>query len=99
MATESETLKKDIEELRSSIEKLSKDVSTMGDSMAKDLKARAGEAAGNIRDGAKAVASDIGAKGKQSAEAVEQTVREHPLQSLLVAFGAGLLISQLIRKR
>ena len=43
MASEAETLKKDIEELRGSIEKLSKDVSSIGQSMAKDIKARAGE--------------------------------------------------------
>ncbi len=99
MASEAETLKKDIEELRGSIEKLSKDVSSIGQSMAKDIKARAGETAENVRDGAKATVRQIGEKGKQGAEAVENTVRERPFQSLLVAFGAGLLISQLIRKR
>ncbi|CAN0449939.1 unnamed protein product [Ectocarpus fasciculatus] len=99
MASETETLKKDIDELRGSIEKLSKDVSSMGQSMAQDLKAKAGNAAESIRDGAKATAQQIGEKGKQGAEAVENTVRERPFQSLLVAFGAGLLLAQLLRRR
>tara|TARA_R110001606_G_scaffold149857_1_gene289878 strand:- start:268 stop:567 length:300 start_codon:yes stop_codon:yes gene_type:complete len=99
MATESETLKKDIEELRASMEKLTKDVSSISQSLTDGLKDKASRAANNARESARNVASEIGTKGKQSAEAVEQTVRDKPLQSLVVAFGAGLLLAQLMRKR
>ncbi|MDA0661907.1 MAG: hypothetical protein O3B08_03610 [Proteobacteria bacterium] len=99
MASESETLKKDVEELRAAIETLTKDVSTISQSMTDGLKDKAARAADNVREGARNAANEIGAKGRQSAEAVEQTVRDKPLQSLVVAFGAGLLLAQLLRKR
>ena len=99
MANESEDLKKDIEALKATINKLAKDVSSMSNSMADDLKARAGSAADDVREGARAVAGEIGDKGRESVEAIENTVRDRPFQSLLIAFGSGLLLAQLLRKR
>lgn len=98
MASDSETLKQDIAELRASLDKLSKDVASISQSLAQDLKARATGTADDLRDRARAVAGDISAKGKESAEALENTVRERPLQSLLIAFGVGLLLAHLLRK-
>lgn len=98
MASDSETLKRDVEALRASLDKLSKDVASMSQSLANELKARAEHTADDLRDSAHTVTDQIGAKGKESAEALEKTVRERPFQSLLVAFGAGLLLAQLLRK-
>jgi ElaB/YqjD/DUF883 family membrane-anchored ribosome-binding protein len=99
MANDSEDLKKDIETLRATIEKLAKDVSSINNSLAEDLKTRAGRAADDVRDSARTVASEIGEKGRESAETIEKTVRDRPFQSLLVAFGTGLLLAQFLRKR
>ncbi|MEX2615970.1 MAG: hypothetical protein WD767_07740, partial [Alphaproteobacteria bacterium] len=99
MASDSETLKKDIAELRASIETLTRDVTSMSQSMSDGLKERASRTADSVRNGARNAANEIGVKGRQSAEAVENTVRDKPLQSLVVAFGAGLLLAQLLRKR
>ena len=99
MASESESLKKDIEELRAILDKLGKDVSSISHSLAEDLKTRASRTADDIRDGARTVAGEIGEKGKESVEVIEKTVRDRPFQSLLVAFGAGLLLAQFLRKR
>jgi ElaB/YqjD/DUF883 family membrane-anchored ribosome-binding protein len=99
MASEAETLKKDIDELRKALDSLGKDVGAISKSLAEDAKSRATKAAEHVRDGAKDFVNDVGAKGKQTAQAVETKVRENPLQSLAVAFGAGLIIAQLLRRR
>jgi ElaB/YqjD/DUF883 family membrane-anchored ribosome-binding protein len=99
MANESEVLKKDIEELRASMEKLTKDVGALSRSLADELKARASRTAASARESAEAIAHEIGEKGRESTESIERTVRERPFQSLLVAFGAGLLLAQVLRKR
>lgn len=98
MATESDTLRKDMADLRASLDKLSKDVSALSQSVADDMKSRAGQTAEALRDSARNLADDIGTKGKESAELVEKTVRERPFQSLIAAFGAGLLLAQLLRR-
>lgn len=99
MDSESESLKRDIEELRAAFDKLGKDVSSMGLAQAEDLKARASRTVNDIREGARAVAGEIGEKGKESLDAIEKSVRDRPIQYLLIAFGAGLLLAQLLRKR
>lgn len=97
--TEAETLKKDLDELRHSVERLSKDVSSLSKSLADQLKTEASSAAHQARKSAAAVADEINAKGKESAEAMENAVKEHPFQGLLIAFGIGLLLSQILAKR
>lgn len=99
MPTENDALKKDIQELRESLDKLTKDVSAIGASLADEVKTRAGRTADSVREGARNAAGEIGAKGKQTVDTVENTVRERPLQSVMVAFGVGLLLAQLVRRR
>lgn len=98
MASESETLRKDVEELRTSLDRLNKDVGALSQSLMKEVKERASRTADDLRSNAQSIASEIGVRGRESAEAVEKTVREHPLQSLLIAFGAGMLLAQLTRR-
>tara|TARA_R110001592_G_scaffold291718_3_gene561192 strand:+ start:895 stop:1194 length:300 start_codon:yes stop_codon:yes gene_type:complete len=98
MNAKNEQAHNDFDELKATIEKLTADVSAMSHSLANLLKAGAGRAADDIRDGIKSAAGDISDKGKASKEAIEMTVRERPFQSLLAAFGVGLLIAHLCRK-
>tara|TARA_R110002073_G_scaffold135766_3_gene284164 strand:- start:17206 stop:17505 length:300 start_codon:yes stop_codon:yes gene_type:complete len=98
MKTANEHAHEDYEALKETIEKLTADVATLSDSLAEALKESAGRAANDIRDGVKSAAADISDKGKASQEAIEQTVRERPFQSLLAAFSVGLLIALLFRK-
>lgn len=98
MTTKNEQAHNDLDELKATIEKLAADVSTMSHSLADLLKARAGRAADDIRDGLKSAAGDISDKSKASKEAIETTVRERPFQSLLAAFSVGLVIALLCRK-
>lgn len=98
MTTDTKQKDDDMVELRASFDRLTKDVASLSHSLADVLKSRAGQAADGIREGVKTAADEISEKSKDSKEAVEQTIRERPLQSLLAAFGAGLLIAQLFRK-
>jgi ElaB/YqjD/DUF883 family membrane-anchored ribosome-binding protein len=97
--TEADALKKDLDELRTSVERLSKDVSSLSKSLADQLKAEATNAARQARKSAAAMADEINAKGQESVEAVENAVREHPFQGLLIAFGVGLVLSQFLSRR
>lgn len=99
MATESETLKKDVAELQATLNKLTKDVTSMSQAMAEDVKSRAGKANGEIRENVKKFAEQARDKGKESAEVVGAQVGENPFRSLLIAFGAGVVLSQLISRR
>lgn len=87
MTTRSDTLHKDIDELRAAVEKLTGDVTEIGKSVAGDARSAAGQKA-----------REIGETGRKAAGAVEDTVRERPVQSLAVAFGAGLLLAGLLRR-
>lgn len=99
MANETDALKKDIEELRKALDALGKDVKGLGKELSGQAKSGAQAKVEELKDGARKVAEEVGAKGKQAAESMEETVKSHPLQSLAVAFGAGLLIAQLLRNR
>lgn len=99
MASETEVLKKDLEDLRKSIETLTKDVGVISKSMAEQAKTDAKATLRDARSSASEFANDIGAKGRESAEAVENAVRENPFQGLLIAFGAGLVLAQFIGRR
>jgi ElaB/YqjD/DUF883 family membrane-anchored ribosome-binding protein len=98
MKTANDHAQDDYAALKSTIEKLTADVAALSHSLTGVLKESAGRAAHDIRDGVKTAAHEISDKGKASQEAIEQTVRERPFQSLLAAFSVGLLIALLFRK-
>ncbi|MQA64698.1 MAG: DUF883 family protein [Alphaproteobacteria bacterium] len=97
--TEADALKKDFDELRHSVEQLSKDVSSLSKSLTDQLKAEASSVARQARKSAASVADEINTKGQESVEAVENAVKEHPFQGLLIAFGVGLVLSQFLSRR
>ncbi|MEQ8741225.1 MAG: hypothetical protein RLO05_05660 [Rhodospirillales bacterium] len=92
MATQDETLKKDMAELRAALDQLTKDVSTLSKNFASSINSE-------VRENMKKAADQAREKGKQSAEAVGVAVGEHPFRSLLIAFGAGVLMSLLVSRR
>ena len=89
----------DMAALRASVDKLTDDVAALTQSLSKVLKSRVGKAADDLRDTAQTTADDIKEKAVDSKDALESTIRERPLQSLLAAFGLGLLIAQLVRRQ
>lgn len=99
MTTETKHTDDEMAALRASIERLTKDVASLHHSLADVVKSRVGHAADGIREGVETAAGEIGEKSDEYKDSIERTVRERPFQSLLGAFGVGLLIAQLLRKR
>jgi len=95
--SETEALKHDMVELRETLDKLAKDVSAVSRSMADDVRSSATHRAHQINEGAQHLANDALEAGRRSGEAVTESVRQHPMQSLLIAFGSGLVLAQLLR--
>ena len=99
MSGESDKLKEDLEELRASISRIKDDLKALRDAQAEELKSYARRNAERAREGVREIASEATAKTKESTEAFESLVRENPLRSVLAAFGLGLVIAQLLRRR
>jgi len=89
-------VKKDIEELRSDIAALGKDMKTLVRNGA--AKRAASSAADTLQERAEAALASVAEQGRNAAQSVEKNVKGRPLESLLVAFGVGVLIGQLVRK-
>ena len=81
-------------EWREQAKVVGRDVQELG-KMTKDI---AAEAAHNLRDNAAAYYEDGVKHVKSFEESLEKQVRTHPLQSLLIAAGAGLLLGVILRK-
>ena len=94
-----DVLKKDIEDLKSAVKTLTDDLRAAAESNAKSAGERAGDRLDDIRKDAADVARKAAERGRESAEAVADAVRDRPMQSLLVAFGVGLLLSRLLDRR
>lgn len=94
-----DALKKDIEELKAALADLRRDAKKAAESREHRFTEAAREKLGDIEEGATDFAKRAADRGRRSAEAVENTVREKPLQSLLIAFGAGLLLAKLLDRR
>jgi len=60
---------------------------------------RAMRTAKQLRKQADGAISDAEEYVEESAEAIEDAIREHPMQSALLAFGAGILVGKLFLGR
>lgn len=98
MASETETLKKDMADLRSALESLTKDMSSLSKTMTENMKDSVQETNGELKQKAQKLVEQAREKGKHSAEVASTAVSENPFRSILISFGAGILISQLIRR-
>ena len=64
-----------------------------------DLKNAAREGAQQAADAMQSAKTSLQEKSAASARATDRTIRQHPYESLGVAFGLGLLIGVLINRR
>lgn len=97
--TDVETLRQDIDELKSALAGLTKDVKKVAEARQDDVAGSARAKFEEIGQNASRFARKAAERGREGAEAVGETVRDRPVQSLLVAFGAGLLLARLLDRR
>ena len=88
-----EALRAEMDEIMSS---LGKKAETKAEAIADIF---SGEAAEEVLAELRAIASDIKEKAVAAEKKVVETARENPLQTLLVAFGVGFLVSLLLRNK
>lgn len=85
---EIEDIKQDLDSLRSNVVNLTRHLKHDGVEKAEVVKERMRESFEELRE-----------KGKDGLHAVEDKVRENPRNSILLAFGAGVLANFLLRRR
>lgn len=86
-----ETLKKDLANLKAELSTLGKDVKTLArNGAAPRLHA--------LREEAQSAVESLREQGREAVQTVGTTVKSRPAESLLVAFGIGVLLGQIIRK-
>lgn len=96
--TASDDLQSQLDALRADIATLAALLQSDGARLADGLRARAEELTGEARARAEAAFGDLRANAGRIEERLEAEVREKPLQSLLMAFGFGLLLSLFLRR-
>lgn len=95
---DSDDVRKDIEELRKDLASLGKDVRKLAREGAGDASRRATSTVEDLQNRAESALSSVAEQGRDAAKNVEGTVKSHPLESLLVAFGVGVLLGNIIRR-
>jgi ElaB/YqjD/DUF883 family membrane-anchored ribosome-binding protein len=80
-------LQDELNTLREDLSQLRQDVASM-----------AGDVFGVVREGVGGAAKNAKEKGAELAEALEEKVHEHPLATVGIAFGVGLLVGALVRR-
>jgi ElaB/YqjD/DUF883 family membrane-anchored ribosome-binding protein len=94
-----ESLKQSFGQLRSDLTHLINNAMGVGKSGAAAARDRAANAVGGLKDGIKDRLVDLKDKGVNTAEAAEQKLSDHPLATVLIAFGAGFIIAKILTRR
>lgn len=93
-----ENLRAELSKLRSQLENIVKSADSKKTEVSEDLIDKLTRELENIRHSAKSGANKIYDAGQTGYEEVGQHVRNNPVSSLLIAFGAGCIISCLLRR-
>lgn len=91
-------LQAQLDALRAEIAALAATLQSDGRKLADSLKERAGDMSEEAVAKARATLKDIKAETDRMEDKLEAQVREKPLQSVLIAFGLGLVVSILLRR-
>lgn len=93
-----DSLRAELSKLRSQLEGIVKNADSKKSEVAEDLIDRLTRELSSLRQTAEARAHKIYDAGLNGADEVGEHVRNNPLSSLLIAFGAGCVISCLLRR-
>jgi ElaB/YqjD/DUF883 family membrane-anchored ribosome-binding protein len=96
--TGSDDLQAQLDALRSEIASLAASLQADGKKMAGAIKDRAEGLTEEAKVRARATLKDIQTETDRIEDKIEAQVREKPLQSVLLAFGLGLVVSVLLRR-
>lgn len=89
------TTEKAADALRDDVDKLKADIAALSETLGKYANATGQDAMRGVRHAREAAQ----ARAQETVHTVEQQITAHPLPSLLVAFGVGLLIGKLMDRR
>lgn len=92
-----ETLREDLNKLSAQIENIVKAVENRKDDVATDVLDKLSRELDRLRSGAHLRAREIYDAGHAGMDELGEQVRRNPMVSLLVAFGAGCVLSCLMR--
>jgi ElaB/YqjD/DUF883 family membrane-anchored ribosome-binding protein len=92
------SLEAQLEALRAEIEALAATVSSLGRDKIAEIQAKAEAVAGDMAGSARAALGEVRRETEKLEEQMKQQVQEKPLQSLLVAFGLGVIVSLILRR-
>jgi ElaB/YqjD/DUF883 family membrane-anchored ribosome-binding protein len=95
----SNTLADDLERLREDIAGLKSTLSGLGKRGAAEARAAADAKLDELHDELERLAGGLHLRGEDTLAGLEQRVRDHPVTSLLTAFGIGLILSRLLDRR
>lgn len=93
--TDFNEVKKDIDELRSDLAALGKDVKQL---LKDGVVREAASTLGALQEGAESALASVAEQGRGAVSSMEASLKRRPLESLLVAFGVGVLLGNIIRK-
>lgn len=87
-----------LESLRADMDEIMKALGQKAEDEVSDVKGKIGETAEDVIGDLRDVLKQIRKQAGSAEQVIESNTREHPLQSLLLAFGLGFLISIVMRR-
>ena len=97
--TDFDAIREDLAALKKTIENLADEFGRAGDSALDQATERVGESVRRLRRQLNEAVQEVTDRGRRSAETVTSSVTERPVQTLMIAFAAGMVIAQLFKRR
>lgn len=97
-STSSEEIAAELAALRADVAALAKSIGGYGKARAAEFRSSAEAASEDLLDNSRKALKDIRKQIDELEGELETRVREHPLQTLMIALGLGVLISLIIRR-
>jgi ElaB/YqjD/DUF883 family membrane-anchored ribosome-binding protein len=93
-ASAEEKIDRELTDLRAEVERLTKALAKANEAIKEDV----GEAAETLRERAGELKDNVNEKAQEGWEELQAQISEKPVQSLILAFGVGFVLSRLIAR-
>ncbi len=94
-----DAVRADVAQLKQDLVVLAEDLGSVAKDRAQRARERVEERLTDLKDRTSSAAHSARVRGKYAVRQVEHTVEEHPLASVGIAFGVGLLVGALLSRR